>query len=60
MKWPSLIDAIRDEGWAQGLERGMEQGMSIGESQARRSIMENLIAGGMSPQDAARYTGLSA
>ncbi|MBR1671466.1 MAG: Rpn family recombination-promoting nuclease/putative transposase, partial [Fretibacterium sp.] len=58
MKWPSLIDAIRDEGWAQGLERGMEQGMSIGESQARRSIMENLIAGGMSPQDAARYTGL--
>ncbi len=37
---------------------GLRIGEARGEERARRSIMENLIAGGMSPDKAAATTGL--
>ena len=40
-------------------ERGRRDGISIGEDRARHSIMKRLIAGGISPQQAAAFTGLS-
>ena len=49
----------RKDGIAIGEERGRKDGIAIGEDRARHSIMERLIAGGISPQQAAAFTGLS-
>ncbi|MBQ9527102.1 MAG: hypothetical protein IJR68_05775, partial [Fretibacterium sp.] len=49
----------RKDGIAIGEERGRKDGIAIGEERARHSIMERLIAGGISPQQAAAFTGLS-
>ena len=38
--------------------KGRDEGILIGEERTRRSIMENLVAGGMSPDKAAAATGL--
>ena len=40
-------------------DEGIAEGEKWGEDRARHSIMENLIAGGISPQQAAAFTGLS-
>ena len=53
------LTAARNDGIAIGEERGEERGISIGEDRARHSIMERLIAGGISRQQAAAFTGLS-
>ena len=44
---------------SEGISIGRNEGITIGEQRARKTIMENLIAGGMDPQQAARYTGLN-
>ena len=41
------------------LEASEKRGITIGRSQERKLIMERLIAGGISPQQAAAFTGLS-
>ena len=46
-------------GRSEGISIGRNEGITIGEQRARKTIMENLIAGGMDPQQAARYTGLN-
>ena len=46
-------------GEARGISIGEARGITIGEDRARRSIMERLIAGGISPQQAAAFTGMS-
>ena len=43
----------------EGITIGRNEGIAIGEERARRSIMERLIAGGVSPQQAAAFTGMS-
>ena len=48
-----------DIGRQDGISIGRRDGIAIGEDRARHSIMENLIAGGISPQQAAAFTGLS-
>ena len=56
MAYESWIEKhFRDEGIAEGEKRGI----SIGRNQERELIMERLIAGGISPQQAAAFTGLS-
>ena len=49
----------RREGITIGEQRGITIGEQRGEERARRSIMANLIAGGMEPGQAAAITGLS-
>ena len=46
-------------GEARGISIGEARGISIGEERAKRSIMERLIAGGISPQQAAAFTGMN-
>ena len=59
MAYESWIEkSFRDEGIAMGLERGRADGIAIGRDQERKRIMERLIAGGISPQQAAAFTGL--
>ena len=41
------------------LTEAMNDGITIGEERARKSIMENLIASGMSRQQAAAFTGVT-
>ena len=59
----SFLTEAMDEGIAIGEARGRNEGIAIGETRgeerARRSIMERLIAGGISPQQAAAFTGLN-
>ena len=60
----NMRDALKydegvDAGMILGRREGRMEGISIGEERAQRSIMERLIAGGMNPQEAARYTNLS-
>ena len=43
----------------EGITIGRNEGITIGEERARRSIMERLIAGGISPQQAAAFTGMN-
>ena len=43
----------------QGREQGRQDGIAIGRQEERKVIMERLIAGGISPQQAAAFTGLS-
>ena len=55
---PSLFDDAEQRSIAIGraqVEKQAEERIQ----QERRSIMNNLIAGGMPPKNAARYTGLS-
>ena len=56
-------DHILEEGISigrnEGITIGEQRGITIGEERARRSIMERLIAGGISPQQAAQFTGMS-
>ena len=47
------------EGRSEGLKEGRSEGLKEGRSEAQRSIMARLIAGGMDPSEAARYTDLS-
>ena len=42
-----------------GEARGKARGISIGRSEERKVIMERLIAGGISPQQAAAFTGMN-
>ena len=42
-----------------GRQEGRNEGITIGEERAKRSIMERLIAGGISPQQAAAFTGMN-
>ena len=49
------LTAARDN----GITIGRNEGISIGEERARRSIMDRLIAGGISPQQAAAFTGMN-
>ena len=53
----------RQEGMTLGRQEGMtlgrQEGIALGEERAKRSIMERLIAGGISPQQAAAFTGLN-
>ena len=42
-----------------GEARGEARGISIGRSEERKIIMERLIAGGISPQQAAAFTGMN-
>ena len=42
-----------------GIYIGRQDGISIGRNQERELIMERLIAGGISRQQAAAFTGLS-
>ena len=62
-----LTEAVNDgiaigeaRGEARGISIGEARGITIGEDRARRSIMERLIAGGISPQQAAAFTGMNA
>ena len=48
-----------DIGRQDGINIGEKRGISIGEDRARHSIMERLIAGGISRQQAAAFTGLN-
>ncbi|MBR1671833.1 MAG: Rpn family recombination-promoting nuclease/putative transposase [Fretibacterium sp.] len=48
-----------DIGRSQGIDIGRSQGIDIGRSQERQLIRDRLVAAGMAPQDATRYTGLS-
>ncbi|MBQ9564188.1 MAG: hypothetical protein IJU98_01250 [Synergistaceae bacterium] len=64
MRFKSLsTDHILEEGISigrnEGITIGEQRGITIGEERARRSIMERLIAGGISPQQAAQFTGMS-
>jgi len=64
VRYESWIEkAFCDKGIAIGEQRGIaigeQRGITIGEQRARRSIMENLIASGMEPGQAAAITGLS-
>ena len=56
------LEARERKGEARGITIGEARGISIGEARgeerARRSIMERLIAGGISPQQAAAFTGM--
>ena len=54
-----ILEQGRKDGIAIGEERGRKDGIAIGEVRARHSILERLIAGGISPQQAAAFTGLS-
>ena len=45
-----------DEGVDAGIVLGRREGRQEGRQEAQRSIMERLIAGGMDPAEAARYT----
>ena len=58
MKLPSLFEVARNEGRAEGIAIGEARGEERME-RMQHSIMENLIAAGISPQDAAKYTGLA-
>ena len=49
-----LTEAMND-----GIAIGRNEGITIGEERARRSIMDRLIAGGISPQQAAAFTGMN-
>ena len=49
------LTAERDAGRQDGITIGEKRG----EDRARHSIMERLIAGGIPPQQAAAFTGLS-
>ena len=46
-------------GEARGISIGEARGITIGEQRARRSIMDRLIATGMSPSQAASLTGMN-
>ena len=56
----SFLDNVEARGISIGEARGISIGEARGEERARRSIMERLIAGGISPQQAAAFTGLNA
>ena len=43
----------------EGITIGEARGITIGRNQERKLIMERLIAGGISPQQAALFTGLN-
>ena len=49
----------RQEGRNEGITIGEARGITMGEERAKRSIMERLIAGGISPQQAAAFTGMN-
>ena len=53
------LEASEKRGRRDGIAIGRQDGIAIGEDRARHSIMERLIAGGISPQQAAAFTGLS-
>ena len=59
LRYDEGVDAGIILGHREGRIEGRQEGISIGEERAQRSIMERLIAGGMDPQEAARYTKLS-
>ena len=64
MRYKSWIDEMFKEQFQSiGRQEGRNEGISIGEARgeerARRSIMDNLIATGMPPAQAASLTGLS-
>ena len=46
-------------GEARGITIGRNEGISIGRNEERKVIMERLIAGGISPQQAAAFTGMN-
>ena len=41
------------------MTKSRSEGINIGEQRARKTIIENLIAGGMNPKQATRYIGLN-
>lgn len=45
------------EGRDEGFNEGRTEGRTEGRNEARRSIYERLTASGMSPQEAANFTG---
>ena len=57
------IERGRSEGFnagrSEGFNAGRSEGFNAGRSEERKVIMNRLIAGGMAPQEAARYTGVS-
>ena len=56
MRFKSLsTDHILEE----GISIGEQRGITIGRQEERKLIMERLIAGGISPQQAAQFTGMS-
>ena len=42
-----------------GISIGEARGINIGRQEERKTIMERLIAGGISPQQAAAFTGMN-
>ena len=72
MRFKALsTDYILEQGREQGREDGIaigrqdgivigrQDGIAIGRQEERKVIMERLIAGGISPQQAAAFTGIS-
>ena len=55
MGLPNIFEAVRNEGIAIGEARGI----SIGRDELCASLRSQLIAGGMSPQEADRYIQLA-
>ena len=53
------LAAERDAGRQDGISIGRQDGINIGRNQERELIMKRLIAGGISRQQAAAFTGLS-
>ncbi len=56
------ISIGRDQGISigrdQGISIGEARGITLGREQERKIIMQRLIAGGISPQQAAAFTGM--
>ncbi len=61
--WGEAMDRSRNEGITIGEKRGItigrNEGITIGRNEERKLIMDRLIAGGISPQQAAAFTGLN-
>ncbi len=55
----SFLEEAENRGRSEGFTAGRSEGFTAGRSEERRVIMNRLIEGGMAPQEAARYTGLT-
>ena len=49
----------REEGLAEGHAAGLAEGRSLGLAEGKKAIIKNMLANGMSVEQAAQFSGLS-